>query len=90
MKVTAREESSLLHICVKKISNKKIFEFSAPKMENLQINISNENLSEKTVTTVFGDKVDCFDAGDEAADWITKYIGKSCRILFNITVETYK
>jgi len=80
MKVTAREEPSLLQITVEVDSGNK-FRFNAPNCHDLIIDA--ERTDKKVTTIVFGDKADGFDAGDEAAKWITKYLQKACRISFN-------
>ena len=35
-----------------------------------------------TTTYIFGDEVESIDIGDEAACWISEFLGKECRISF--------
>ena len=35
-----------------------------------------------TTTHIFGDEVESIDIGDEAACWISEFLGKECRISF--------
>ena len=85
MKVTAREEPTLLHISVNKLTNK-TFLFTAPNQKELLINTRRGDDDEKIITTVFGDKIECYDAGDGAAEWISNYLNKPCRILLTLRI----
>lgn len=79
VKVSAREEPSLFKINIRKISDTKV-EFFVDGFRSLQIDLT--LTGPETNTHIFGDDIDSEDIGDEAATWISDFLGKECRISF--------
>ena len=82
VKISAREFPILFKINVKRINDDQA-EFSAPDYPTLKVNLTSRQENYKTKTDIFGDSVDSEDIGDEAAAWISKFLGKKARISFN-------
>jgi len=72
--VTARQEPTLLHIQTG-LSGEDTMTLDAPSMNTLRVPLRVPHTASLAPTKVWGEEVDGWDCGDEAADWISRFLG---------------
>ena len=76
LKISGREAPKLTQVTTEKVQDDIILR--APGIEMLKLKAPRDKSA--TVVEIFGTKVQCFDAGDEAAEWITRYLSIPSRM----------
>lgn len=87
-KINAIQCPTLVNIEVEMGPTKSEFIFTAPGMIPLALDIS--KCTEECQIDVFGTIVDCIDGEDEAADWLSEYLGVRCRLSLQPTDRDVK
>lgn len=80
--ITARECHPLLHVVPRFASDHRdgALLLDAPRLNTLVVAVPGADALERAVT-IWGDNVAALDAGDEAAEWCSDAIGRSCRLV---------